>query len=64
MGKGSGFVSRMVRKLTSDNPRQQQRLSSIAPLIDAKLAELKQTIDLRRNEGFDAATKAGLYQFR
>jgi methyl-accepting chemotaxis protein len=46
-----------VRKLTSDNPRQQQRLSSIAPLIDAKLAELKETIDLRRTQGGDAATK-------
>jgi methyl-accepting chemotaxis protein len=46
-----------VRKLTSDNPHQQQRLSSISPLIDAKLAELKQTIDLRRAQGLDAATR-------
>jgi methyl-accepting chemotaxis protein len=46
-----------VRKLTADNPNQQRRLTAIAPLIDAKLAELKQTIDLRRNQGRDAATK-------
>ncbi len=46
-----------VRALTSDNPLQQRRLSAISPLIDAKLAELKETIDLRRNQGFDAAVK-------
>jgi CHASE3 domain len=46
-----------VRKLTADNPDQQRRLNAFAPLIDAKLAELKQTIDLRRNQGLDAATK-------
>jgi methyl-accepting chemotaxis protein len=46
-----------IRKLTSDNPNQQRRLTAIAPLIDAKLVELKQTIDLRRTEGLDAATK-------
>jgi CHASE3 domain sensor protein len=46
-----------LRNLTSDNPRQQQRLSSIAPVVDTKLAELKETIDLRRTRGLDAATK-------
>jgi methyl-accepting chemotaxis protein len=46
-----------LRKLSSDNPDQQRRLTAIAPLIDAKLAELKQTIDLRRTVGLDAATK-------
>jgi CHASE3 domain sensor protein len=46
-----------VRRLTADNPDQQRRLSAISPLIDAKLAELKQTIDLRRTNGFDAALK-------
>jgi methyl-accepting chemotaxis protein len=49
-----------VRKLTSDNPNQQRRLTALLPLIDAKLAELKQTIDLRRTEGFDAAAKVVL----
>jgi methyl-accepting chemotaxis protein len=46
-----------VRKLTSDNPNQQRRLAALSPVIDAKLAELKQTVDLRRTAGFDAATK-------
>jgi methyl-accepting chemotaxis protein len=46
-----------VRQLTADNPNQQQRLAALSPLIDAKLAELKQTIDLRRSEGFAAAAQ-------
>jgi methyl-accepting chemotaxis protein len=49
-----------LRKLTADNPNQQRRLTAIAPLIDAKLAELKQTIDLRRTDGLDAAAKVVL----
>jgi len=46
-----------LRKLTADNPNQLRRLAAIAPLIDAKLAELKETVELRRNEGLQAATK-------
>ena len=46
-----------VVKLTADNPRQQRRLASLSPLIDSKLAELKQTIELRRNQNLDAALK-------
>jgi methyl-accepting chemotaxis protein len=46
-----------LRKLTSDNPDQQRRLAAISPLIEGKLAELKQTIELRRTQGFDAAAK-------
>ncbi|MFA5172396.1 MAG: CHASE3 domain-containing protein, partial [Sulfuriferula sp.] len=46
-----------LRKLTADNPNQQQRLDTLEPLIANKLAELKETIDLRKNKGFDAATK-------
>jgi methyl-accepting chemotaxis protein len=46
-----------LRKLTADNPDQQRRVTVTAPLVDAKLAELKQTIDIRRNDGFEAAVK-------
>jgi methyl-accepting chemotaxis protein len=49
-----------LRTLTADNPQQQQRLDQLAPLIDAKLAELKNTIDLRRASGFGAAQKVVL----
>ncbi len=41
--------------LTRDNPNQQARIRPLRSHIDAKLAELKQTIDSRRNAGADAA---------
>ena len=46
-----------LRKLTADNPNQQRRLDELAPLIVSKLAELKETIDLRKSGGFEAALK-------
>ncbi len=46
-----------VRRLTADNPRQQQRLSLLQPLVDERLAELRLTIDVRRAQGLDAATR-------
>ena len=42
-------------ELTRDNPRQQSRIGPLKLHIDAKLAELKQTIDLRRTQGSEAA---------
>jgi CHASE3 domain sensor protein len=50
-------VLKELRKLTEDNPRQQKRLDAIEPLVAAKLAELKQTVDLRRSGDFDGAVK-------
>jgi len=44
-----------VRDLTKDNPAQQKRMDTLEPLFADKLAELKETIDLRKNMGFDAA---------
>ena len=49
-----------VRDLTADNQHQQQRLDQLAPLVQAKLAELQQTIDLRRTQGFAAARQVVL----
>jgi methyl-accepting chemotaxis protein len=46
-----------LRRLTADNPDQQHRLDNIRPLIDAKFAELKLTIDMRRAKGFAATAK-------
>ncbi len=51
---------RELRQLTSDNPNQQQRLDLLDPLVTEKLAFIQETIDLRRNEGFDAAQNAVL----
>ena len=45
----------MLRRLTIDNPAQQDRLATLKQHIDAKLAELKQTIDLRQTQGPAAA---------
>jgi len=44
-----------LKQLTSDNPSQQQRLGRLEPLISQELAELKQTIELRRSRGLPAA---------
>ncbi len=46
-----------LRALTADNLRQQRRIDEAEPLIAAKLAELKRTIEARRTQGFDAAEK-------
>jgi len=47
-----------LRTLTADNPRQQQRLAGITPVVAAKLAELKDTIALRETKGLQAASNA------
>jgi len=44
-----------LAQLTRDNPKQQARIGPLRQHVAAKLAELKETIDLRRNQGFDAA---------
>ena len=44
-----------LTQLTRDNPTQQAYIPGLALHINAKLAELKQTIDLRRTQGAAAA---------
>ena len=44
-----------VQELTSDNATQQERISKLRPLVQAKFDELADTIELRRTKGFDAA---------
>jgi methyl-accepting chemotaxis protein len=46
-----------LKTLTADIPDQQRRLAALTPLIEKKLSELQQTIDLRKTQGFDAALK-------
>ncbi len=50
-------VVKDLRKLTADNSNQQKRLDAAEPLINAKLAELKQTVDLRRAGSVDETVK-------
>lgn len=47
-----------LRDLTSDNPRQQQRLTALEPLVSSKFTELQETIDLRKQKGFRPAEQA------
>ena len=49
-----------LRISTADNPNQQRRLDVLEPLIASKLAELQETINLRTNQGFEAALKVVL----
>ena len=51
-----------ARELTQDNPNEQLRLNALEPLVAEKLAELKQTIDLRKDpqNGFEAAKQVVL----
>ena len=46
---------RDVKQLTKDNSSQQRSLEALEPLVSNKLAELKETIDLRRTIGLEAA---------
>jgi methyl-accepting chemotaxis protein len=50
-------VLKELRQLTADNPNQQKRLDAAEPLVAAKLAELKETIDLRRKGDLDGTVK-------
>ena len=44
-----------VRKLTEDNPAQQQRLDALEPLVEQRLARARENIDIRRTKGLEAA---------
>jgi len=44
-----------LRALTGDNPRQQERLARLRALVEARLAFARQTIELRRARGAEAA---------
>ncbi|MEH2026478.1 response regulator [Nostoc sp.] len=46
-----------LQNLTADNPKQQQHLDILQPLITQKLDELRETINLRQNQGFEASQK-------
>ena len=46
-----------LRQLTSDNANQQKRLDALEPLVASRLNVLKESIALRRSDGFAAAQK-------
>ncbi len=49
-----------LQQLTVGNSAQQRRLNALEPLVVSKLAELDQTIDLRKKAGFEAALQVVL----
>jgi CHASE3 domain sensor protein len=53
-------VIKQLRDSIADDPIQAHRLEQALPLVQSKMAELKQTIGLRRSEGSDAALKVVL----
>ena len=58
--ESTGKIANVVqdlRDLTKDNANQQRRLDEAAPLIAAKLGELKRTIEMRRSSGFEATAR-------
>jgi methyl-accepting chemotaxis protein len=55
--EGLPRVIKELRELTADNPNQQKRIDEAEPLIAAKLAELKRTVDLRRKGSFEETAK-------
>jgi methyl-accepting chemotaxis protein len=46
-----------LRRLTSDNPIQQQRLDSLEPLIASKFAFLQSVMEVRRTKGLAPASR-------
>jgi methyl-accepting chemotaxis protein len=49
-----------LRELTGDNPAQQRRIETLQSLASSKLAELAETVALRREHGEQAAVKVVL----
>ncbi|QDU87263.1 Autoinducer 2 sensor kinase/phosphatase LuxQ [Pirellulimonas nuda] len=49
-----------LTRLTADNPTQQELLDGLRPQIDQRLAELKEPIDVYREEGGIEAAKAAV----
>lgn len=56
--EGAPVLLDRVQQLTVDNASQQQRLADLKPLVERRFALLKQVIDIRRAQGFDAAVRA------
>ncbi len=52
-----GFLEGTLQRLAADNPAEQDHLRALGPLVQRKLEELAQTIELRRTYGLDAAMR-------
>lgn len=54
--KLAALVARL-NSLTEDNPHQQKRIGKLSVRTDERLGLLKETIDLRRKQGFEASAQ-------
>lgn len=52
-----GSLLSQLRSLTADNPTQQRRIEGVSTLVTARLAEAKQVVERRRNEGYEAGAQ-------
>jgi len=57
-------VMETVTRLTADNPAQQRRLAALRQLIDARITDSRQTIEMHRTQGAAAAQKLFIDQGR
>ncbi len=51
------FLEGELHRLTADNPAAQEQLADLAPVLQHKLEELAQTVELRREGGLEAAMR-------
>ncbi len=51
------FLQGELQRLTADNPVEQDRLHTLSPILQRKLEELAQTVQLRRTEGLEPALR-------
>jgi signal transduction histidine kinase len=51
------FLQGELQRLTANDTEEQERLRTLAPVLQRKLAELAQTVQLRRDVGLDAAMR-------
>ena len=57
VGQTDGHISHL-RRLLDSSPAQAARVSQLETLVEAKLTELGEVIDVRRREGFQSAASA------
>ncbi|MES1182665.1 MAG: CHASE3 domain-containing protein [Myxococcales bacterium] len=51
-----------LRRLTADNPQQQQRLTVLGPLLTARLGHLAEVLEQRRRDGLESVLKSNRLQ--
>nr|WP_153821182.1 CHASE3 domain-containing protein [Polyangium spumosum] len=55
--KGVATELRQLEELFGDDPIQKERIGELRPLVEERLREIDETIEARRESGFDAALK-------